>query len=321
MSAADVVDAVLEAPVVTSFTRLGYAVRSRVDGWRPLWEYDLRGRTVAITGPTSGIGEAAARWYARLGADVVLIARNEEKVTSLAIRLEEETGNGAISTVVADMGEIEAVRAAATRISGTHRRLDVLVHNAGSLFNERRTQPDGTETTVAVQVIGPFLLTALLLDRLTDGGRVLTMSSGGMYAVPLTVSGLEMDEESYRGATQYAIAKRAQVTLNEMWAERVPAVHFHALHPGWAETPGVEGSLPGFRRVVGPLLRTADQAADTMVWLSADDGPPLATTGGFWLDRRLRDIHKLARTRESDTPERRSALWDLVSAKAGWSQS
>jgi dehydrogenase/reductase SDR family member 12 len=321
MSAADVVDAVLEAPVVTSFTRLGYAVRSRVDGWRPLWEYDLRGRTVAITGPTSGIGEAAARWYARLGADLVLIARNEEKVTSLATRLEEETGNGAIATVVADMGEIETVRAAATRISGTHRRLDVLVHNAGSLLNERRTQPDGTETTVAVQVIGPFLLTALLLDRLTDGGRVLTMSSGGMYAVPLTVSGLEMDEESYRGATQYAIAKRAQVTLNEMWAERVPAVHFHALHPGWAETPGVEGSLPGFRRVVGPLLRTADQAADTMVWLSADDGPPLATTGGFWLDRRLRDIHKLARTRESDTPERRSALWDLVSAKAGWSQS
>ena len=319
MTAADVVDAVLEAPVVTSFTRLGYAVRSRVEGWRPLWYYDLRGRTVAITGPTSGIGEAAAGWYARLGADLILIARNEEKVASLAARLEEETGNTTISSVTADLGDLESVRAAGARIAETHDRLDVLVHNAGSLFNERRTQPDGTETTVAVQVIGPFLLTGLLLDRIAPGGRVLTMSSGGMYAVPLTVTGLEMDEESYRGATQYAIAKRAQVTLNEMWAEKVPAVHFHAFHPGWADTPGVEGSLPGFRRVVGPLLRSAHQAADTMVWLSADDGPPLATTGGFWLDRRIRDIHKLARTRRSDTAERRSALWDLVSAKAEWS--
>ena len=88
-------------------------------------------------------------------------------------------------------------------------------------------------------------------------GRVITMSSGGMYASPLRVSDLQMGDD-YKGTEQYARAKRAQVTLNEMWAARVPPreVVFHAMHPGWADTPGVQESLPTFRKVVGPLLRT-----------------------------------------------------------------
>lgn len=127
-----------------------------------------------------------------------------------------------------------------------------------------------------------------------------------------------MDEASYRGAEQYARAKRAQVTLNEMWAEREgAAVRFHALHPGWADTPGVEESLPTFRKVVGPLLRTPLQGADTKVWLAADDGLPLETNGLFWLDRRPRPIHRLAATRRTDTPERRADLWRWVSEAAG----
>lgn len=318
MSVADIVDRVVEAPVVTSFSKIGYLIRRRVDGWRPLWDYDLRGRTVAITGPTSGLGLAAATWFARLGAGLVLVARDESKVARLAETLTAGSGNTRISTVVADMGDLPSVRAAVEQIAGRHQRLDVLIHNAGSLFNERRTQPDGTETTVAVHVVGPFLMTGLLLDLIADDSRVLTMSSGGMYTVPLTVGGLEMSEERYRGATQYALAKRAQVTLNEMWPERVPRVRFHAMHPGWADTPGVEASLPAFRKIVGPFLRTPSQGADTMVWLAADDGEPLATNGRFWLDRRIRDIHKTDKTRRSDTPERREKLWAWVAERAGW---
>jgi hypothetical protein len=108
------------------------------------------------------------------------------------------------------------------------------------------------------------------------------------------------------------------VTLNELWAERVPVteVVFHAMHPGWADTPGVEASLPTFRKVVGPLLRTADQGADTLVWLIADD-EATRTSGGFWLDRRRRPIHKLPTTRRTDTPQRRADLWAHVEALAG----
>ncbi|MEX1005100.1 MAG: SDR family NAD(P)-dependent oxidoreductase [Acidimicrobiia bacterium] len=317
MNLADVIDGLIEAPVVTSFSRVGYAVRKRVDDWRPSWTYDMRDRTVVITGPTSGIGEAAANAFARLGATLVLVARNESKVSELAERLSRDFGNDRISTVLADLGDVDMVREAGRRIAGEHDRVDVLVHNAGSLFNDRRTQPDGTETTLAVHVVGPFLLTGVLLDSLEEGSRVITMSSGGMYTVPLTVGGIEMDPSSYKGATQYALAKRAQVTLNEMWAERVRRVRFHAMHPGWVDTPGVEDSLPGFHRLVGPVLRTPSQGADTMVWLAADPEPG-TSSGRFWLDRRVRDIHKLARTRRSDTPERRGRLWEWVSARAGW---
>lgn len=318
MRPADVVDALVEAPVVTSFSSIGYSVRKWTDDWTSLWEYDLRGRTVVITGPTSGLGEAAAESFARLGATLVLVARNREKVDALAARLTQQFGNERISAAVADMGDLDAVRTAAGSIASEHATIDVLIHNAGSLFNERRTQPDGTETTMAVHVVGPFLMTGLMLDSLGEGSRVITMSSGGMYTVPLTISGIEMDPESYKGPTQYAIAKRAQVTLNEMWAERRPEVRFHAMHPGWADTPGVVDSLPGFHRLVGPFLRSPEQGADTMVWLASDDGLPLAETGKFWLDRRVRDTHKLARTRRSDTAERRGRLWEWVAGRAGW---
>ena len=127
-----------------------------------------------------------------------------------------------------------------------------------------------------------------------------------------------MSEDESNGSTQYDLAKRAQVTLNEIWAEHVPDVRFHAMHPGWADTPGVAESLPGFRRLVGPLLRSPRQGADTMVWLTADDSAPLETSGQFWLDRRVREIHKLAATRKSDTPERRQRLLQAVSDRAGW---
>jgi NAD(P)-dependent dehydrogenase (short-subunit alcohol dehydrogenase family) len=231
------------------------------------------------------------------------------------------TGNTNLSTVVADMGDLDDVRAAAAQVLADHDRLDVLIHNAGALTNDRRVGPQGTELTVASQVVGPFLLTALLIDRLVASApaRVLTMSSGGMYATGLTVDDLEMTESDYKGAEQYARAKRAQVTLNEMWAERFAGsgVSFHAVHPGWADTPGVAESLPTFRRVVGPLLRTPAQGADTLVWLAADDGEPVATSGRFWLDRRQRSLHKLPTTRRTDTPERRARLWQWCVERSG----
>lgn len=312
ISVADVVDAAIEVPVVPSFTRVGFDVRSRLDHWTPLDRYDLTGRVVLVTGATSGLGLAASETLARLGATLVLVGRNADKTERVRASLAECTGNEHLHAVVADLGDLDAVRSAAATVTAEHDRLDVLVHNAGALTAQRTTAPDGTEATVASQVLGPFLLTGLLLDRLRSSApaRVLTMSSGGMYAANLTADALEMGDD-YRGAEQYARAKRAQVTLTELWAERLAGsgVVFHSVHPGWADTPGVAESLPRFRRVLGPLLRTPAQGADTLVWLAADDAVPLTTNGRFWLDRRPRSIHRLPTTRHSDTPERRAQLW------------
>ncbi len=319
------IDIALEAPVVTSFTRLGHDVRSRVDGWTPPTPEALVGKVVVVTGATSGLGRAAAKAFADLGATVVITGRDSKRTAAVAADL-AAPGNGSIEHEVADMGDLDAVRSMAERLLARHPSIDVLVHNAGALSNERRVTADGTEATVASQVVGPFLLTALLLPALgvpaAGGGapsRVITMSSGGMYASKLEVEALEMDASSYRGAEQYARAKRAQVTLNEMWAERFAGsgIVFQAMHPGWADTPGVAESLPAFRTIVGPLLRTVEQGVDTLVWLATDRSEALARSGSFWLDRRRRSIHRLPTTTRSDTAERRQSLWEWCVARAG----
>lgn len=320
MNPRDVVDTLLEAPVVTSFTRIGFGVRRRLEHWAPLDGYDLTGRVIVLTGATSGLGRAAATQLARCRATLVLVGRNPDRNDTVVAEMIAATGTATISHVAADMGDYDQVRALAQRVRTDHARLDVLIHNAGALSNERRNAPDGTEATVASQVVGPFLLTGLLLDRLAGSApsRVITMSSGGMYTTNLTVSGLQMATSEYRGAEQYARAKRAQVALTEEWAARFghTGIHFHAMHPGWADTPGVDASLPTFSKVMGPLLRSAEQGADTLVWLAADDAA-LESNGRFWLDRRPRSTHKLRSTRRSDTSERRGRLWAWVAATAG----
>lgn len=320
MNLASALDAVIEAPIVTSFTRLGYDIRCRTDDWTPLDAFDMTGRVVVLTGATSGLGLAAARQLAVCGATIVLVGRSADKNQGVVDDLIAETGNHSLSQVAADMGDYHQVRALAAAILVDHDRLDVLIHNAGALSAERRDAADGTEATVASQVVGPFLLTSLLLDRLAAStpSRVLTMSSGGMYSTGLKVDELQMAAERYNGSEQYARAKRAQVTLNKMLAERLGdrGIQFHSLHPGWADTPGVEAALPTFRKIVGPLLRTPEQGSDTLVWLAADDAA-LETNGDFWHDRRTRNIHKLPMTRSTDTPQRRQELWGWVVAASG----
>lgn len=325
MGAPELVDAAIEGLVAPSFTRIGFAARRRLFGWRDLDSYKLAGRVVAITGATSGLGRGAAEQLAAGGATVIVVGRNPDKTARVSAQIRELTGNPDVSATVADLADLDSVRRAAEQILREHDRLDVLIHNAGALTHQRVEAPDGTEVTVASQVVGPFLLTCLLLDRLRESApaRVITMSSGGMYTADLRVDDLQMSSDLYNGTKQYALAKRAQVTLNEMWAQRVDkrSVVFHAMHPGWADTPGVQESLPTFRKIVGPLLRDTEAGADTMVWLASDDDEPLSTTGGFWLDRRVRSTHRTRGTRRSDTQQRRDGLWDWVSRRAGCNPS
>lgn len=315
-------DAVIETPIVPSFTRIGYDARSRLFDWTPLSNYNLTDRVIVLTGGTSGLGYAAAEIFARLGATLTLVARDPEKTENAVERLTTESGNDRITSELADLSDLDQVREASNRVAAAHPEIDVLIHNAGALFNERRQAPDGTEMTTQIMVAAPFLMTSLLLDSLQAGalGRVITMSSGGMYTSGLTVDELEMDAANYNGPKQYARAKRAQVVLNEMWADRIPQdeVVFHALHPGWADTPGVDDALPGFGKVLGPLLRTPEQGADTMVWLAADP-EPTKSSGAFWHDRAPRSTHKLASTKKTDTAARRARLWSWCENHTGTS--
>ena len=290
------IDNVLEASVVGSFTRLGPVVRRRLFHWEDLETVSLDGRVAAVTGASSGLGLATAGRLDSMGGSLRLLVRDRERGERAAAGLAGEP-----RVLVVDLSSLASIRAAAAELLGRERRLDVLIHNAGALLPERQTSVDGNEMTFATMVLGPHLLTKLLRPLLAEtpgGARVIWVASGGMYTQRLDVDTLEMGEDSYRGTVAYARAKRAQVVLAAEWARvlRGDRVDVHAMHAGWADTFGLETGIPGFRRVMGPLLRDADDGSDTIVWLAAADEPG-RTTGRFWLDRRPRSDRSDSRAR------------------------
>lgn len=304
-------DAVLDALIVPSFTKIGPAVRKRLFEWS---EPDVAGRKIAITGPTSGLGQAAAERLAKGGADLVLLARNPTKLDALADRL-GAIGTGSIDTIVVDLADRQAVRNAGDQL-GELDRLDALVNNGGALTAERTETVDGLELTFATHVLAPFILTGRAVPALERGNepRVITVSSGGMYGNPISIRDLQT-ERNYSGTLAYSRAKRAQVDLTGEWAIRLAprGITVHAMHPGWSATPGVSDALPGFEKLIGPLLRTPEEGADTIVWLTSAPADEIGTDG-FWLDRRRRPEAYLPNTRT--TSSRAAELWEAVESLA-----
>jgi dehydrogenase/reductase SDR family member 12 len=317
-SIATAVDALLELTVVGSFSRVGPLLRSRLMDWTPPPAGALAGRTAVVTGPTSGLGRATAVALAGLGARVVLVGRDRERLETTSRALVCGDGVDGHPVVVADLADLAQAQAAAERIAASEPHVDLLVDNAGAIFPERRIGPDGIESTLALMVVAPFVLIAGLLGRLRESrGRVIAVTSGGQYTQALDLEDLGSERREWSGPRAYARAKRAQVALVREWERRVGGeVTFTAMHPGWADTPGLEASLPGFRRVMRPILRTPDEGIDTTVWLAAHPDATDATVGGrLFLDRRARPFDRIPSTRLTGADRRE--LWDRVVGLAG----
>ena len=294
------IDGALEASVAGSFTRLGPAVRSRLERWEP--PAPAPGRVVVVTGASSGLGRTAAIELAGLGCTVVAVGRDERRLAEVVAAITRDGGEATAQR--ADLGDLAQTADLARRIRGDHDQVEVLVHNAGALLEERRLGAQGHELTLTVHLLSPYLLTELLRAPLTavPGAKVIVMTSGGMYTERFDLAALEMGAADYRGSVAYARAKRAQVVLVGAWQHRQGpgGIDFHAVHPGWARTPGVADSLPRFNRLLGPMLRTPAEGVDTLVWLATS--PPGEPTGGrLWLDRRPRRVHRLASTKVDAT--------------------
>ena len=300
-------DSALDLTVAGGYSRLGYRLRRR--WFEPLAPGALRGRTVLVTGATSGLGLATAAGCAELGADLWLLARDRARGEDVRAAVAER-GEGRVTLELCDLAALSDVRRFARDFCQRIPRLDVLVNNAGVLTAERELSPDGIELTFAVNVLAGHLLLRELVPALqtSPSARVINVSSGGMYARRLAADDLQSERERFEGATAYARSKRAEVVLTELWARELAgsAVHVHAMHPGWADTPGVRDSLPGFYRVTRPVLRTPAEGADTIVWLAASAAGG-ESSGGFWHDRRRRPVHLLPGTRESHADRER--LW------------
>ncbi|HEX5589874.1 MAG TPA: SDR family NAD(P)-dependent oxidoreductase [Candidatus Limnocylindrales bacterium] len=306
-------DDLLELVVVPSFSAVGPRVR------RPLWAWtdpspgSLEGRTALVTGATGGLGRAASRALADLGARVLLLGRDRGRLEQLRLELAGPGDAGRFAVHVADMADLASVRAAGRAIAASEAALDIVVDNAGMIYPDRTAAADGTEATMALMVVGPFVLVSSLLPllRRSTDARVVAVTSGGMYASPLDVRDLDGSRLEYSGPRFYARAKRAQVAVIREWARRTrgSAVTFVSMHPGWARTPGLAASLPGFERIMSPILRSPEEGIDTITWLVTAPRTQLQA-GRVYLDRRPRPFDRVPWTRLG-AAERRM-LWDEV---------
>jgi dehydrogenase/reductase SDR family protein 12 len=316
---AAIADRLLDRSLI-GYGNLGYLLRRR--WWPPDPEHGaLQGATAVVTGAKSGLGRAAAIGLARLGAQVHIVVRGRQAGAEAAAQIEREVPGARVVVDECDVSVLASVRAYAAGVEGP---VHVLVHNAGIMPPRRRETVEGNEVMLATHVLGAHLMTALLRPALCAAGSaaVIWVSSGGMYGQRLRVDDLQYREGVYRPATGYARTKRMQVVLARVWAEQLEGsgVAVHSMHPGWADTPGVAASLPRFRSVTRPLLRTPEQGADTVVWLAAEArGSDGRESGRFWHDRAPRPEHYLRWTAES-AAERRS-LWQACQQLTGLSGS
>jgi dehydrogenase/reductase SDR family member 12 len=304
-------DTALDRSIVLGYGSVGLAARRRLPGW-PADPPRMDGSVVLVTGAGSGLGAAAGVGFARLGAGVRALGRDERRAREAAAQIQRAVPGADVRPAACDVGSLAEIRDFARRFVAEEPRLDVLVNNAGVMPAERQRSSDGHELMFATHVLAPFALICLLRELLERSApsRVINVSSGGMYNQALPDGDLESDHDSYGPKKLYARSKRAQVVITEQWAQRLRSsgVVVHAMHPGWVDTPGIQRSMPVFRALTRPIIRTAEDGADTVVWLGGAQ-PALQSTGDFWHDRRPRPTHYRIGAGEDSEAERR-LLWD-----------
>lgn len=254
---------------------------------------DQRGRSAVITGGNTGLGFELARLLAGRGASITLVCRSSDKAEQAADRIHEEVRGAQVSSVQMDQGSLVSVRSAAAAVREEHRRIHLLINNAGMLGSqERRTSPDGHELTFATNHLGAFAFTGLLLDRVlsTDGSRIVTMSSVSNARARLDLDDLQASA-TYERNTAYSRSKLANLMFAYALQHRLAAAGRTTLslaaHPGQSRTDFTRdlGSFgrfmysPRARFLTGLVMQ--DKAIGVLAGARAATDP--AASGGDYL--------------------------------------
>ncbi|MGI9666349.1 MAG: SDR family NAD(P)-dependent oxidoreductase [Acidimicrobiia bacterium] len=249
-------------------------------------------QNVLITGGNSGIGAAAAEGLAAAGARVTITARDIAKGKAAAAKIEDSTGS-AIEVLELDLADLESVRRSADEFQSNHDSLAVLVNNAGGFFGSRSVTPDGFETTLGTNYLGPFLFTNLLTDLLISSApsRIINVASSAHGAAS---DGIRFDdlmaEDSYKMMPVYGHSKLANILHARQLDTQLGAsgVHAFSMHPGVVRTSIGQGGDSWLVALGVQLLRwrlrTPDEGADTIIWLATTPELP-NPAGGYFEDR------------------------------------
>ncbi|EEF38096.1 dehydrogenase/reductase SDR family member 12 [Ricinus communis] len=279
-----------------NFTKSGFMEHSK--SFKPEdMQISLEGKNCIVTGANSGIGYATAEGLASRGATVYMVCRNKERGEAALSNIQSTTGNQNVHLEVCDLSSVSEINSFASKLALKQVPVHVLVNNAGLLEDKRVTTSEGFELNFAVNVLGTYAMTELmvpLLEKAAPDARVITVSSGGMYTAPLTTD-LQFNDGKFSGLEQYARNKRVQVALTEKWAEmhKDKGISFYSMHPGWAETPGIAKSMPSFSNSLSGKLRTSEEGADTVLWLALQPKEKLES-GAFYFDRAVAPKHLMS---------------------------
>jgi NAD(P)-dependent dehydrogenase (short-subunit alcohol dehydrogenase family) len=277
----------------------------------------MKGRTCLVTGATSGIGRVVSLELAFRGAALVITGRSAALCSEVRDSIASATGNEQVEFLVADLSSQEQIRRLAAEFLEKHENLHVLVNNAGGIFGERMVTEDGLEHTFALNHIGYFLLTHLLLDTLKASApaRIISMTSGAHVPGTMDFDDLQY-EKGWRSFPAYARSKVANILFTRELSRRLEGTGITAncVAPGFVSTKFGQSGSPLFSKLMGIIdfVRISpEKGADTCVWLATS--PDVEhETGGYFRKRRRKNPSRLAR---DDEAARR--LWKASEEMAG----
>jgi NAD(P)-dependent dehydrogenase (short-subunit alcohol dehydrogenase family) len=230
--------------------------------------------TVVLTGATRGIGRAAAIELAGRGAEVGVVGRDAARVRATAEEARASGEGAPVHEHVADLERMDEVRRLAADLLDAYPRIDVLANNAGAMFTSRHVTPDGFERTFALNHLAPFLLTDLLLERLTASrARVVTTASDAHKGGVLDLDDLQSERGRFRPGRAYGTTKLCNVLFTRELQRRNPAIAANCFHPGVIRSGfgKNDGALVRLGlTLVGPFMRSPERGAGSLVWLALD---------------------------------------------------
>jgi NAD(P)-dependent dehydrogenase (short-subunit alcohol dehydrogenase family) len=265
----------------------------------------MQGKVVVITGSNDGIGKETAVGVAAQGATTVLACRNQNKADAAAVEVRQRTGNDDVEVVALDLADLASVRAAAGEILARWGRLDVLINNAGGIWTERQETAQGFEQTFGVNHLGHFLLTGLLLARITASApsRIINLTSVGHHAAWRGMRFEDLQsEKGYAAMDAYGRSKLANILFTRELAARVKGtgVTVNAVHPGPVRSGfGMDGDMGGLmglgNRLIRPFEISPSAGAKTSVYLATSPEVE-GETGRYWVRRKPGHMSRQARS-------------------------
>jgi NAD(P)-dependent dehydrogenase (short-subunit alcohol dehydrogenase family) len=278
---------------------------------------DMQGKICLITGATSGIGWVAARDLANMGAEVVLTGRNVKRGARAIDRIRREDSASKVEFIPMDLSALEDVREFSADFIKRYPRLDVLMNNAGTVLLQRRVNDAGIEMTFAINHLGHFFLTNLLLKslRASESARVIVVSSGSHRGAHLNIDDLQ-NELGYNGMKVYGQSKLANLLFTYELSRRLDdeGITVNAMHPGFVSTNLGRDNGWFLHKVIRLAMLTggsAEDGADTCVYLASSQEVE-GITGKYFKERRA-----IPSSQSSYDQKAARQLWDISEKLSG----